>query len=139
MQRPKRHQGNRRGAVRIGDYPVVIAQRLGIDLRDHKRNGRIHPKCRTLVHDEASGAYGIRSEFTGDRALRGKKGDVQFPKNPFFRLFNRITMARAIDDLPHRPGGGEKPQPGHREVTFMQKAQQFLTDSAGGTDNADCE
>jgi hypothetical protein len=50
MQRIKRHQRNRRGAIRIRDNPLVQLHIPRINLRHHQRHLRIHPKRARIIH-----------------------------------------------------------------------------------------
>src|SRR4029453_2441987 len=78
VQRIKRHQHDSRRAIGIRDYSAILPDVFGVDLRNHERHMRIHPKGRRFIDPNRVRLAGHRNIISGNVATRAEKGDVDF-------------------------------------------------------------
>ena len=62
MQRIQRHQGNRCGAIWIGDDAVMLLNVCAIYFRNHERHIRLHPEDGGIVDHDSAGVARKRNK-----------------------------------------------------------------------------
>ena len=131
-----RHDHDDGRTIGVGDDPFVRNRGIGIDLRYDQRHFTIHPKCRTVIDDDASASRGFRRQLPGKTRTGAEDREVEACKDLRPRLLDRDFLF-AHQDLPTgRTRGSEQPQFGNRELPIQEQPDQLLTHRSGGADDA---
>ena len=135
MQWIQPHQRDRGGAIRIGENPVVVIDRIGIDFRDDERHLGVHAKSRAVIHHDTAALHRFVREFEGLVAPRTENRDVE-PVEAFRRgLFDGPGFVLKGLCLSGRACGREQMKFRNGERSLVKKTNDFLTDCAGRTED----
>src|SRR4051812_21051835 len=132
VQRLERQGGLHDRAVRVGDDPAMVLERLGIHLGDDERHLLVHPPARGVVHDDGARLHELRGPLAGDAPARGEEGEVEaLDRVP---LLQRADL-EARELAARRAGGGEGDALAGGEPAGPEQLQEVLADGAGGADD----
>ena len=133
MQRPQTHQGDRRGAIRIGQNPLVPSRRLRIDLGHHERNIRIHAERRRVVDHHRTRFDRSRRKFFRNGPARAEQREVDTRESIRRQFAHLDRRTLEIELLAGRLGRSEQGQLAHRKFSALQHAHHFDAHRAGCT------
>ena len=129
------HQRDDGGAVRVGDDALVELRVIGVDLRHHQRNLRIHAEGGGIVHEHRAGLHDCRGEVLGLGVLHRAQHEVHALEGVFGGLLNGDLLTAEGDGLAGAACAGEGEQGSHGEVALLQNADHLLSNCAGGAEN----
>ena len=137
MQRPKRHRGNRRGAIWVRNQLCGFGQ-MAIDFRHDQRNIVIQTECRGIInHQRTFGNF--RPIFLGKITRNSKKDNVTL-----FGFFDRkqrdgLGAELSLHGLACGTLGREQGEFTYREVTIKHNVDQLDANRTGCADYTDME
>ena len=138
----QRHQDRHelhRGAVRVGDDPLVRLEVVGVHLAHDERDPGLHaPRGRVVDHGGATRGR-LRSEVARDVGAGAEQGDVDAVERIPGRLANLDGLPADLDRSPGRPARRQESQLPDREASFAEYLDHRPTDDAGGADNGNDE
>ena len=138
----QRHQDRcelHRGAVRVGDDPLVAFQVVRIDLGHDERDVRLHPPGGRVVDDRGAASRCGRCQIARDVRAGTEQGDIDAIEGLGDRFGDLDRLATDRHAPSGRSAGREQPQLPHREVAFTEDLDHRPTDDAGGADDRDGE
>ena len=134
VERLQRHDHLHRRAVRVGDDPAVLGERLGVDLADDERNVVLHAPARGVVDHDCARIREPGCPLAGGGAAGGEQREVE----ALDRLVVQALHDQAALELaPDRARGGERDDLARRERALTQQCQHQRADLSGGADDGD--
>ncbi len=108
---------------------------MGVHLRHHEGNLRIHAECARVVDHHSAGLHRLWSELEAALCTCRKECDVhtfeRIPgQSPYYQL-----LAVKLDPLALGTLRGERNELGNREVAFLKDLDHFPANGAGRADN----
>ena len=137
MDRPQRHQRGDRGAVRVGNDALVIANAVRVDLGDHQRHVRVHAEGGGIVDHDGAGLDRGGRELPGDAATCREQRDIDAFKGMFGDLFDHDLLAAERNRLAGRPRARQRLQFADRETALVHGGDELGADRTGYADNRD--
>ena len=133
MQRRKRQHHLDGGAVGVGDDVVVLREDIGIDFRDHQRDGRVHAPIGGVVHHVAANFCELRCQLCRCRSAGAENGQHGLAGNGFGGTHYRPFLA--LEGHFFAPGTFRSnwQQLRYREVPLLKNLQHFRAHQARGT------
>ena len=91
------------GAIGIGDDEIVFLEDIGVDLRDDKFLGRVHPPAGGVVNHPAPHLGELGGEVAGDVGPGGEQRQFRPAGNRLLGRHDRIFLPLEGDHFTHRP------------------------------------
>ena len=124
-----------RGAVRVGDDPLVGRRVVRVDLRHDERDALVHPPRRGVVDDGRAAGDRLGRQRLGHAGAGREEGDV----DPFEGVRDGLAdlhRPAVHDDLAAgRAARGEQAQLTEREGSLAEDLDHRATDGPGGPDD----
>ncbi len=115
-QRHERRHQLHRGAVRVGDDPLVGLEVVRVDLAHDQRDARLHPPGAGVVDDRAAAGGRLRRQVAGGVAAGREEGDVDAVEGLGRRLLDLHLAAAERQRAAGRARRGEEADLPDREA-----------------------
>ena len=140
VQRPNRHEANRRRAIRIGNQLLPL-RRLGIDLGHHQRNSLLVPERGRVVDDHGAVVPGADVLGVGEAevAVDREEYHVALPGGVLVEELDGHLAELGVDLPSGAAFRAEDAEVAHGEGALFEAADDFLADGTGGAHDADVE
>ena len=135
--RPERHDGLHRRAVRVGHDPLVAVECLGIHLGHHERHVLVHAPLGGVVDHHGPGIRKARRPLGAHAGAGREERDIEaLDRLVAERLDGELGVA-PVDAASRRALRGERHDLVGRERALPQHAEHRGSHGAGGADDSD--
>ena len=126
-----------RGAVRVRDDPAVfvIGDLLRVHLGHDERDVRLVAEGCRIVDDHATRLRCDGGKLLADAPPCGEEPDLDAAEGVLLEHLDGIGLALELEFLPQGALRGEQGQFADRKISFLQDADHFVSDGAGGADD----
>ncbi|KAL5985976.1 hypothetical protein ACLOJK_027966 [Asimina triloba] len=141
VKRGGSHQADDGRAVGIRDESSLTRAKLDvrhcvrINLRNYKRNIRIHPEGGAVIYNDGTSRNSNRTKLSANRPTRAKQRNVDAIEAVLGKLFDDVFSVLEGEAIPGRSFAGQHADAAAREIAVGEHAEELLADSAGDADD----